>query len=97
MYDEDAGGISERRRAMEMSALGFTEERLLLSSSAAARSSSRMARDWTSAVGSTGSLISSWTWRGVRGVSMLRANDVDGDITDSGDGAVKALSDGMLL
>ena len=95
MYDEDAGGISERRRAMEMSALGFTEERLL--SAAAARSSSRMARDWTSAVGSTGSLISSWTWRGVRGVSMLRASDVDGDITDSGDDAVKALSDGMLL
>jgi hypothetical protein len=35
------------------------------------RSSARMALDWVRAVGSTGSLISSWTSAGVRGVSIV--------------------------
>ncbi len=68
-------GMSPRRLAMVRRALGSQEEEERESSvevvEVEGRSSERMALDWVRAVGSTGSLISSWTSAGVRGVSMV--------------------------
>ena len=68
-----SAGISPSRLAMVSNALGLHEEEERESSfvSELGRSSERMALDWVSAVGSTGSLISSWTSAGVLGVSMI--------------------------
>src|SRR6056300_1964283 len=85
MYDDGddvSDGISPKRLAMDRSALGLHCEEDNESSAALlplllplllllGRSSARMALDWVSAVGSTGSLISSCTSAGVLGVSML--------------------------
>ena len=84
MYDADddvSDGMSPKRLAMDRSALGLHCEEdnessvallpLLLLLSLLGRSSARMALAWVSAVGSTGSLISSCTSDGVLGVSML--------------------------
>ena len=85
MYDDGDGvsdGMSPKRLAMDRSALGLHCEEDNESSAALlplllplllllGRSSARMALAWVSAVGSTGSLISSCTSAGVLGVSML--------------------------
>ena len=81
IYDADVSllsdGMSPKRLAMDRSALGLHCEEDNESSAALlpllllGRSSARMALAWVSAVGSTGSLISSWTSDGVLGVSML--------------------------
>eukprot|EP00984_Skeletonema_dohrnii_P017762 scaffold8159_cov64-Skeletonema_dohrnii-CCMP3373.AAC.1 len=65
--------MSPRRLAIVRSALGLQEEEERESSDVEelGRSSERMALDWVSAVGSTGSLISSDTSADVRGVSMV--------------------------
>ena len=66
--------MSPRRLAIERSALGLQEEEERESSllvEELGRSSERMALDWVSAVGSTGSLISSEMSADVRGVSMV--------------------------
>ena len=69
--------MSPSRLAMVSNALGLQEEEERESSfvSELGRSSERMALDWVSAVGSTGSLISSWTSAGVLGVSMIAEED----------------------
>lgn len=66
---------------MVSNALGLQEEEERESSfvSELGRSSERMAFDWVSAVGSTGSLISSWTSAGVLGVSMIEEDDDVGE------------------
>ena len=82
IYDADdvSSGMSPKRLAMDRSALGLHCEEDNESSAALlplllllllGRSSARMALAWVSAVGSTGSLISSCTSAGVLGVSML--------------------------
>ncbi len=85
IYDGDVSllsdGMSPKRLAMDRSALGLHCEEdnessaallpLLLPLLLLGRSSARMALAWVSAVGSTGSLISSCTSAGVLGVSML--------------------------
>lgn len=86
IYDADVSllsdGMSPKRLAMDRSALGLHCEEDNESSAALlplllplllllGRSSARMALAWVSAVGSTGSLISSCTSAGVLGVSML--------------------------
>jgi len=69
--------MSPRRLAMFNNALGLQDDDdrvsslLLASLLLFGRSSARMALDWVRAVGSTGSLISSWTSAGVRGVSIV--------------------------
>mmetsp|Transcript_876 Transcript_876/g.1420 ORF Transcript_876/g.1420 Transcript_876/m.1420 type:complete len:100 (+) Transcript_876:2016-2315(+) len=66
--------MSPRRLAIDRSALGLQEEEERESSDVEeelGRSSERMALDWVSAVGSTGSLISSEMSADVRGVSMV--------------------------
>mmetsp|Transcript_334 Transcript_334/g.450 ORF Transcript_334/g.450 Transcript_334/m.450 type:complete len:101 (+) Transcript_334:2008-2310(+) len=67
--------MSPRRLAIDRSALGLQEEEeresSLLVEEELGRSSERMALDWVSAVGSTGSLISSEMSADVRGVSMV--------------------------
>ena len=66
--------MSPRRLAIDRSALGLQEEEERESSllvEELGRSSERMALDWVSAVGSTGSLISSEMSADVLGVSMV--------------------------
>ena len=68
---------------MVSNALGLQEEEeresSFVSEEVLGRSSERMALDWVSAVGSTGSLISSWTSAGVRGVSMVDTDEEEGE------------------
>lgn len=79
-------GMSPKRLATDRSALGLHCEEDNESSAALlpllllGRSSARMALAWVSAVGSTGSLISSCTSAGVLGVSMLEVVTVEKEV-----------------
>ena len=73
---------------MVSNALGLQEdeerESSFVSEEVLGRSSERMALDWVSAVGSTGSLISSCTSAGVRGVSMIDDDEEEKDLIGGG-------------
>eukprot|EP00984_Skeletonema_dohrnii_P017766 scaffold8160_cov144-Skeletonema_dohrnii-CCMP3373.AAC.4 len=79
--------MSPRRLAIVRSALGLQEEEERESSDVEeelGRSSERMALDWVSAVGSTGSLISSDTSADVRGVSMVDEEFMEKELIGGG-------------